>query len=258
MASSVLKNITVLVTRPGHQAGKFCRLIDENGGQAIAFPVIEIRPVKPKDEEISALSDRIEYLVFTSANAIFEGMLFIRSYLSDQLASCRITAIGQATAKALEYEGMTPGLVPPSPFNSEALLALPEMQQVAGKRFLIVKGKGGRQLLGEELIARGAQVRYLDVYERIRPDRQTDVLDELVNCPRVVISITSVEGLQNLFSIVTEKQAQWLRSDARFLVAGKRVASKLEDFSVRLPPIVADDPTDDAMFRRLVESVGSL
>src|SRR5438874_1776354 len=49
------------------------------------------------------------------------------------------------------------------------LLERTEMQHVAGKRVLIVRGEGGRELLGESLAARGALVEYAQCYRRVRP-----------------------------------------------------------------------------------------
>src|SRR5207237_459615 len=54
--------------------------------------------------------------------------------------------------------------------DSEAVLAAPELQQVAGKRVLIIRGDDGRPVLGESLTARGAKVEYAECYRRVRPN----------------------------------------------------------------------------------------
>jgi len=40
-----LAGLTVLITRPRHQADGFCKLIETEGGRALRFPVIEIADV---------------------------------------------------------------------------------------------------------------------------------------------------------------------------------------------------------------------
>jgi uroporphyrinogen-III synthase len=60
-------------------------------------------------------------------------------------------------------------------FDSESVLALPAFQApaVAGRRVLILRGDGGRDLLGDTLRARGAEVEYLTCYHRNGPTRRS-------------------------------------------------------------------------------------
>jgi len=205
---NLLNEARVLVTRPAHQAGNLSRLIEERGGVAIRFPTMDIVALDDSCAIQSTLAhlDRYQWVVFVSANAVT-----MHSYYSDdgkikKFKSMRIAAIGKATAQALAQAGLPVDLVPESGYNSEALLAMPQMQQMQGQGCVIVRGEGGREELATALRRRGAYVEYLDVYKRIIPsidNSQVSLL--LAQDTLAVITVTSGEALQNLLIMLEEK-----------------------------------------------------
>ena len=78
--SHFLNGLGVLVTRPEHQAGPLCQLIERHGGVAIRCPALVIR--EPHDwAPALAIFDRLaEYdlAIFTSANAVDRALPRIR------------------------------------------------------------------------------------------------------------------------------------------------------------------------------------
>jgi len=78
-------------------------------------------------------------------------------------------AIGAGTRRELERAGFDNVISPKDGNDSEALLAAPELQAMAGRRVLIVRGEGGRAFLGDALRARGAAVEYAECYRRAGP-----------------------------------------------------------------------------------------
>lgn len=247
-----LQNITVLVTRPEHQAGSFCRMVESAGGTAVRFPVIAIQPI-PLDEQVKAtFQETAASLIFISANAVRLGVPVIRQADPEWLEQSRIIAIGKATAEQLEAQGIQADLVPSSPYNSEALLGMPEMQAVSGTLFTVIKGKGGRRHLVEQLRQRGAQVNEIDIYVRVKPNIPNTPLTALMDKDNVIVSITSVKGLYHLFEMASEEQAAWLKANAQFLVPGDRVADAVQGMGIRHAPVIAENATDQIMFRYLM------
>ncbi len=114
------------------------------------------------------LQEPADLYVFISPNAVtFAGRLLEGHSLPD---GARLAAVGSGTAQALQQAGFKVDLLPDARFDSEGLLALPELSRLAGRRVVIVRGEGGRPLLGDELRARGADVVYAEVYRRSRPE----------------------------------------------------------------------------------------
>ena len=92
--------------------------------------------------------------------------------------------------------------MPPARFDSESLLALPELAELTGQHVLIVRGVGGRSFLGETLAARGARLAYAEVYRRARPLADAAPLLARWRQDVQVITATSGEVLDNLLTLI--------------------------------------------------------
>lgn len=212
-----LKNHVVLVTRPAHQASPFIKLLEAHGAKPLAFPVIEIVAVNvPDSAAILSSLQQYDMLIFTSVNAV--------NYARRQMPGLdvppaeiqsSIVAIGEATSKALEAADIQVNIKPRRGFNSEALLAEPELQlqNLKDRKVLILKGEGGRNMLLNELQQRGAQVSTIDLYKRIKPqlDSGLERLHLSRNWHKLginSITVTSNEALQNLYDMLVDTALQ--------------------------------------------------
>ncbi len=242
-----LAGLTVIVTRPARQAARFIRLLGEHRATAIAFPTLAIEAVKIDEPQRPAL-DNFEWVIYTSANAVEHSLPQL-----GRPGKSRVGAIGRATARSLAEAGIAVHAVPASGFDSEGLLAHPDMSEPRGRRILIVKGVGGRDVLRAGLAARGAEVSTADVYRRARPEPSGQALDELSRAAgsgRVVATVTSSEVLESLLSMAPEAHYPWLR-DATLLVPGDRVAAEARRLRWRGPLVVSGSAEDEAMLAAL-------
>jgi uroporphyrinogen-III synthase len=73
-------------------------------------------------------------------------------------------AVERRTAATLRSSGVEP--LVPAREDSEGLLALPQLQVVAQRRIVLVKGPGGRELIADTLRERGAEVIEFNCYRR--------------------------------------------------------------------------------------------
>ena len=164
-AVDALHGLGVLVTRTAHQARELCEHIEACGGRALPYAVLEIAP--PTDTAVfAALAARLEVAdiaIFVSTNAVNA----VREHLPQGLpGALRIAAVGGSTAASLARQGVQVDLVPAEGSSSEALLALPGLQELAGQHVLVLKGEGGRTLIEKTLTERGANVSAAPLYRR--------------------------------------------------------------------------------------------
>jgi uroporphyrinogen-III synthase len=217
----------VLVTRPAEQAEPLCSLIEQAGGQAIQLPLLEIEAVNADSSGAQRLSDLagVDWLIFISANAVrYAFTLRGPDWLKD--CAAKIAAIGQATARVLADNGVTVDLKPKQQFNSETLLAEPKFADVKGRKFLIVRGIGGREKLAETLRERGGFVEYAEVYRRVasQPD-MTAVLAAWHSGRIGAVTLTSGEALDNLLRLLAGG-SESLLTHTPVVVIGERLAQR--------------------------------
>jgi uroporphyrinogen-III synthase len=247
-----LTGIGVLVTRPEHQANHLCQLIEAEGGAAVRYPALVIKPRPDRAAVRAAIgpADRYDLVVFVSANAVRFG-----ADILDQRRDVPVAAIGQATAAALNAAGYRVSLMPEEGIDSESLLAMPQLAHMSGQRVLIVRGIGGRDLLLEVMTARGAQVQHAEVYirEAAYPsmERKAEVEELWRQGGISVYTATSVELLEALIGIVTPRCRELMHSTA--LVTGsQRVADAATRLGLGSPLILADSADDAALTGALI------
>ena len=239
-----LHDMKVLVTRPMQRAAGLCQMIEQAGGTALHFAVIEItEPANTQSREYAREHiAEFQLAIFISPTAVEKTFEFLGTLPAD----IRISAIGSRTAQALESRGLTIDIMPDG-HNSEALLEHPQLhrEQVDGMKIVIFRGEGGRELLGDTLQARGAEVFYADMYQRSLPSSARQLHDYLAQTD--IITVSSNQGLQNLYDLVTDKNSL-IRN--YLVVPGERgyLLAKALGFS---NIFVADNATDEACINAL-------
>jgi uroporphyrinogen-III synthase len=248
--SRPLAGASVLQTRPEHQSAELTEAITAAGGNALAFPVIDI--VGRDTKELSAAlanAAPADIVIFVSRNAVDHG-------LSLAPAGSRLAAIGKATASAIEAAGRRVDIQPRDGFDSEALLAEAALQDIAGKRILIVRGDGGRELLQETLTARGAEVTMGCVYERRRqqpsPLAMAAVVDACKTGNLHYLVAMSVASLEQMLALLPEGIFSRLPR-ARLVTPSSRVIMAAGDRAPGVPALLAQSPAAADM----VEAMGA-
>ena len=171
-AGASLSGQRILITRPREQTAAFVRGLEALGARAVAFPTVEILPLKDGgalDEAIRNLPAQ-DWLVFTSANGVRHFLPRCEALgRMDSLERLDIAAIGPQTARLLEDRGLSVSLVPDE-YRAEGILAALDPDQVRGRRFLLARVAGARDVLPETLRRWGATVTVVEAY-RTEPVR---------------------------------------------------------------------------------------
>ncbi|HEY4367984.1 MAG TPA: uroporphyrinogen-III synthase [Steroidobacteraceae bacterium] len=237
-----LSGLSVLVTRPLPQATVLAQKIALLGGESVLLPAIDIKRLEIVGTSHGGSHDLV---VFVSVNAVEHGARLI-----DANTTTLIAAIGRATAAALTAAGLPPNVVPEAGFNSEALLAHPQLKFDANSRVLIVRGRGGRELLQETFSSLGCHVETLDVYERTTPaldEQRRSEIEAVWSAHGVdIVTATSVETLDSLLALLSE-QGRALLAVTPLVVASRRIMQAAIDRGLRGEILVAAGADDDSI-----------
>lgn len=250
-----LEGRTIVVTRPAAQAEAFAGRLAAEGATPVVFPAIEIVDAPDTASLAAAVGrlDAFDLAIFISPNAVNRAMNQVRARRAWP-AGLRVAAIGRGSARELARYGFADVLVPERRFESEGLLALPALADVTGWRVVIFRGDGGRELLGDTLVRRGANVEYAECYRRVKPDADAgELLRRWVRGGIDAVTVTSSEGLRNLFDMVGNLGRHWLRRTPLF-VPHERIAATATELGARC--VILTDPADEGLLEGLARHFG--
>ncbi len=254
MASShrSLQGLKLLLTRPSHQAEEWHRAFSLAGADVCHIPTMEIVPHVPDSEQRDYLNSA-DMGIFVSTNAVRALKEFLEQ-AAKAMAPIPWLAVGAKTAEyaqaaGFELIGNTDSKK--GPIDSDTLLALPELasDKVRDRQVVIIRGLGGREKLAETLKSRGAMVNYCELYKRQCAWKNSEQLSEyLLNVKPDLISVSSVDSLNHIFSMAeAEGKVKSLQS-AAMLVPGQRVALAACEKGIEQPVISRSMRLSDVLY----------
>lgn len=245
MDKTNLKGIKVLVTRPEHQAQGLCQALEKSGATPLPFPVLEItdpQDIASAKKTVQQL-ENYNWLIFISANAVERAFALMKQEKVVLPDGCKVAAIGRSTADKLDELKVKEVLIPQQRFDSEGLLARPELSELTGQKVLIFRGEGGREILGKTLQQRGAEVDHVAVYRRKKPDAN---LDKIEQSSVDIAIVTSNQSVQNLWQMVGKKHQHWLKQVALVVMSERnRECAKKTGYQGEI--IVASQQNDEGL-----------
>lgn len=212
----------ILITRARHQAAALAEALELQGAAVLAVPAISIQPPaswQPLDDALQRLG-QYDWLVLTSVNGVQSLVTRLRTLASQRLEGARllfpparglrVAAMGPATARALEEQGV-PVEVIPEQYVAESLAASLR-DRVFGQRVLLVRAKVARDILPAELERAGARVDVVEAYETAVPPESSAALRRIFS-PEMqapdAVTFTSSSTVTNFFRLLAEAGLSW-------------------------------------------------
>ena len=198
---------TVVVTRARDQASDLSVQLEALGATVIEAPAIELVAAAPVPAD--AFTAPIDWLVFTSANGVrfAKQRLFELGLDARAFGPAKVAAIGEVTATAIrEHLSLRVDLCPTA-FVAEALAdALAEANEVAGRRYLLLRADIARPLLRERLVAGGATVADVPIYYTRAVTTAPPELTAALDAGSVDwVTFTSSSTVRNFLSLIGDK-----------------------------------------------------
>ncbi len=236
----------ILVTRAREQAQTLAAKIRALGGEPVKLPAIEFAPLSDFAELDAALSqlDRYDWVVFTSTNGVRAVVerLSARGLGGRHLASAKLAAIGPATARALQAQGLSVDFVPTKYLGEQVAAELPVEP---GCRALLLRADLASDVLARGLSERGVQVQDIDAYRTIMPEtNQVDLagID--------AVTFTSSSTVNNFVTMLGDRIAELATTDV--FCIGPVTAETAREMDIQVAA-VATEHTVDGLLAAMVE-----
>lgn len=212
--------MNVLLTRPEGQNQPMMDVLDKHNIPYWVEPLLVIDKLACPDFYPLLEVATTSMVIFISANAVhFATQALKHAGYYHWPKEIQYFAVGSATLDACERFGIDAISAPKHAQQSEGLLSLKYLQRekVAGKKIKIIRGNGGRDLLAVTLRSLGAQVDYLEVYQRCSP--VLDGYKTLYNWQQQgidTITLSSAANLNNLIALLDNDQSINLQNKQLF------------------------------------------
>lgn len=237
--ASPLAGWTVVSLRPRGQHAALRAVAARAGARVLALSPLAIE-ARTDAASRKALRNALaaDLVVFTSPNAV-RAAANLRTL---RIARGRpVLAVGDGTRRALRRLGVD--AMSPARMDSDGLLAMPVLRDIAGRCIGLVTAPGGRNRLAPTLQARGAEVRRADVYERtpatITAARWQALAVALATPQQVLLALSSAEALDATLRqrpANLEKPLRWIAVAA----ASERMAEVAREAGFRRIAMASD------------------
>lgn len=244
---------STLILRSPDAAEALQQGLQQLGAESIVHSMVRIDPQTISTAALHDLTQTYDGALMVSVNAAHYTAQWLQKAAAS-LAPTRWFAVGPTSAAAIAEVVQRPVTCAAGEHNSEALLKLPELQQVKHQHWLIIRGNSGREILAETLHQRGAQVTYVDVYRRSAEPFDSNLCQTWVEQVDTIV-VSSAEQLRYFLAGVPAQQLRWLQQ-CTWIVASERL-QQLLPVAMQAHCFVAGSATTSAMLKAWQDAVSA-
>jgi uroporphyrinogen III methyltransferase/synthase len=251
----------VLMTRAKEQAAELANMLAAYGAEPVEAPTITIVPPadwSPADRAIGAIG-AYDWVIFTSVNGVarFMSRLFASGLDARSLAGRRVCCIGPRTAQDLEKFGVKADVIP-AEYQAEGILTTLGGEDLKKARVLIPRAETARELLPDELRARGAHVDVVSVYRTLVPGEDAEGWRRQLVARQIhVVTFTSSSTVRNFVEMLGGVDAaKACMKPVVIACIGPITAKTVEEYGLTVS-IVPGENTIAAMVAAIAQRYGS-
>jgi uroporphyrinogen-III synthase len=259
MKAEPLTGWRILITRASGQAYGLSEPLRQRGAEVIEIPTIEITSTGSYAALDHALIkiDHYDTLILTSVNGV--EVLFDRyNRLGLPIVDMQhllVVAIGPATARAIQSEGLGVSIVPEK-YVAESVVEALRGKLLKNSRVLLVRAKVARDVLPDELRKMGAMVDVIEAYETKIPQGSREKLQDLFanssHRPHMV-TFTSSSTATNFLALLGPDQRELLQ-EVKLASIGPVTSATLRQAGLE-PALEAREYTMDGLVAAISEFV---
>lgn len=234
----------ILLIQPDASRGRLVKALQDAGVEVTQHSFIRLAVVETEQPDLHLM----DAVIWVSKNAVE----FARDRGVKLTSPLAMYAVGPATATLASQTFGLACQCPTNDHSSEGLLSFCELQHVYDQRWCIIKGKGGRELLSDTLMARGAAVTPFVVYERIKKPLKDPAIVQDWQQRITQIAVTSAEQLCYFLSELPDDAQHWL-TQCHWIVPSERLAA-LIPFATKDKITITQSASETAMIKALIDN----
>jgi uroporphyrinogen-III synthase len=223
-----LEGVRVLVTRPRERAEELCFLLEDEGAEVVALPMLELgppedpRPLRAAAEQIH----RFAWVAFASPTAVERLLEAVREAGTlERLRRLNVAVVGPRTAKAAADAGLDVQVEAPAATGGDLGKTLAARLEVGGE-VLLPAAQEGLAELEEGLRAAGASVVRVAAYRAERAPLAEEALVALRAAPPNAALFASPRSLEVFLESTGEEGRAWLEQ-AKIVAIGPTTAAAI-------------------------------